>query len=105
MKPTALLLTAVAALALVAPATAQTPKPRIPGLQNGPSGRATPHPLHGRACNGPIMAQRAQTTVNPINGQPQAKPMVEIPLTPNGGGVANATTRAQQAVACAHPTH
>jgi hypothetical protein len=102
MKPSALLLAVAVALALAGPAAAQTPKPHATGFFTGPSGRATPHPLHGRACNGPIMAQRAQTAVNPINGQAQAAPIVSIPLTKNGGGTANATSRAQQAQACAH---
>jgi hypothetical protein len=98
MKPPALLLAA----ALVLAGAAQTPKPHGTGFYTGPSGRATPHPLHGRACNGSIMAQRAQTAVNPINGQAQAAPIVVVPLTKNGGGTANATSRAQQAQACAH---
>jgi hypothetical protein len=103
MTQFALLLSVLGALALVAPAAAQTPQPHPSGgLINNPNARGTPHPLHGRACNSAIMANRAQTAVNPINGQSQAKPFISIPLNKNGGSVANATTRAQQAQACAH---
>jgi hypothetical protein len=45
---------------------------------------------------------RAQTDVNPITGKLQAAPIIEIPVTKGGGSVASATTRAQQAQACAH---
>jgi hypothetical protein len=48
------------------------------------------------------MAQRAQGAVNPINGQAQAAPIISIPLNKNSEGVANATSRGQQAQACAH---
>lgn len=101
----ALVPTILGALALAAPAAAQTPQPHPPGFLNSPAGRATPHPLHGRACNGGVMANRAATTINPVTGKPEPKAIVVVPLTKNGGGVANATTRAAQAEACAHPTH
>ena len=110
MTSSALPLTVLVALTLVAPAAAQTPKPHSANLVsphgasllNNPNARVTPHSIHGRACNGPIMAHRAQTAVNPINGQSQAAPIISIPLGKNGGSVANATSRAQQAQACAH---
>jgi hypothetical protein len=110
MKPFAMLLAVLAAAAFAAPASAQAPQPRASNLVrprgasllNNPNARFTPHPLHGRACNGPIMAQRAQAAVNPINGQAQAAPIISIPLNKNSVGVANSTSRAQQAQACAH---
>lgn len=115
MKPSAPLLTVLAALACAAPAVAQGPRPtptmaaamhKVPltSLQN-PNARHTPAPMSGRACNSGVMANRALRTINPINNQPRAAPIVSIPLTKNGESVATATTRAQQAQACAHATH
>jgi hypothetical protein len=56
--------------------------------------------LTGAGCIGP-RANAAQTRTNPITGQPQAAPIIEIPI--GGGSVANATNRAQQNQACLHP--
>jgi len=118
MKRFALVLPLLAALAAVGPVGAQTPKPQATPTLAGSYGRVpvtslsnpnyrsnNSHAMSGQGCISGPTANRAQTAINPINGQAQAAPIVEIPLTKNGGSVANATTRTQQAKACAHPTH
>jgi len=55
----------------------------------------------GQSCIG-HNANASQTAMNPITGQPQAAPIVEVPVTPGGGSIPSSTTRAQQAQACAH---
>ena len=114
MKSFALLLSALVATATAAPALAQTAHPtptsaadyaRVhhtvnltnPGKQSHNVGT-----MSGAGCTSAVMANRAQLSVNPINGQAQAAPIVSIPLSKGGGSVANATTKAQQAHACAH---
>jgi hypothetical protein len=105
------LLAAFGAL-MAAPAGAQTPPPghvyhhtavqhqASPMRFTNPSGGSGPHPMNGQGCIGPH-ANAAQTTINPINGKPQAATIVAIPLSKGAGGVASATNRAQQAQACA----
>ena len=98
----------LALLVVIAPgiATAATPAPAASGVMS----RKVPTPLNnpghytngqskltGAGCMGP-RAGAAQAAVNPINGRPQAAPIVQIPL--NGGSVANATNHAQQNQAC-----
>ena len=61
------------------------------------------HPMNGQGCVSGPGASRAAMTVNPVNGHAQAATIVSVPIT-KGGSVANSTTRAQQAEACAH-TH
>jgi hypothetical protein len=113
----AILLSVLTALAVVAPAAAQTPKPhgtptsaammrKVPASNfvnpgNHPSKLGS---MSGRGCISNPTANRSLAAVNPINGHAQAAPIVSIPLGNGGGSVANATTRAQQAHACAH-TH
>lgn len=115
----------VLTLATGAPAGAQSPAPHgTPAAHASPGGHATssayskkipvntfnnpgshgatPGTMSGQGCiNGPT-ANRAQTTVNPVNGKPQAATIVSVPLGKGSGSVANATTRQQQAEACAH---
>jgi hypothetical protein len=62
------------------------------------------HPMSGQGCVSGPGANRAATTVNPVNGHAQAATIISIPITKGGGSVANATTHKQQAEACAH-TH
>jgi hypothetical protein len=107
----AVLLTVLATVATAAPtAAAQAPaphptgthKPHVSSLSNPANHKTNPHTMSGRDCISGPNANRAQLTVNPITGKPQAAPLVSIPLTKGGGSVASATTRAQQAHACAH---
>jgi hypothetical protein len=53
-----------------------------------------------RSGAGCIAAGANQNGVNPITGKPQAAPFVEVPVSSGAGGVAAATTRAQQNQAC-----
>ena len=62
------------------------------------------HSMNGQGCSSGPGANRAASTVNPVNGHAQAATIVSVPITKGGGSVANSTTRAQQAQACAH-TH
>ncbi|HEY5349398.1 MAG TPA: hypothetical protein VIJ64_06690 [Candidatus Lustribacter sp.] len=79
-----------------------THKPHVSSLENPANHKTNPHTMSGRDCISGPNANRAQQAVNPITGKPQAAPFVSIPLTKGGGSVASATTRAQQAQACAH---
>jgi len=105
------------ALAAVAPAAAQTPRPhgtptsgamvrKVPASNfvNPGNNASRVGPMSGQGCMSGPGANRSLAAVNPITGQAQAAPIISIPLGPGGGSVANATTRAQQAQACAH-TH
>jgi hypothetical protein len=74
---------------------------RVPTTLSHPGKAKTIPPMSGLGCIGPH-ANAAQTAVNPITGKAQAAPLVVVPLT-GGSSVAAATTRAQQAHACAHP--
>jgi hypothetical protein len=114
MKRFALVLSVLAAVAGTVPATAQTPHAtptsaamsrKIPATNlANPANRSTnPHVMSGQGCISGPTATRAQLAVNPITGKAQAAPIVVIPLSKGAGSVANATTRAQQAQACAHP--
>jgi hypothetical protein len=104
----ALLLTAAFAPAM-ASAQAASPLPsgllehRVKGgtFTNPGAGHASPRPMSGQGCIASHI-NASQTNVNPITGKPQAAPIVSIPLTPNSGSIASATTRAQQSHACAH---
>jgi len=69
---------------------------------SNPSGPSNPHTMSGQGCISGPTANRAQNTINPITGKSQAAPIVAIPLNKGAGSVAGATTRAQQAAACAH---
>ncbi len=60
--------------------------------------------MSGQGCMSGPTANRAQTTVNPINGHAQAATIVAIPIGKGSGSMQSATTHAQQAQACAH-TH
>jgi hypothetical protein len=111
------LLFPVLALAAVAPAGAQTPGPhgtptssalirKVPASNFvNPGNKASRvGPMSGQGCMSGPGANRALANVNPINGHAQTTPIIAIPIGKGGGSVANATTRAQQAHACAH-TH
>ncbi len=114
MKRCALALSILVAAATAVPAGAQTarPTPSLPAsyakvhhvstLTNPGAQRNKVLPMNGAGCTSGVMANKAQLAVNPINGQAQAAPIVSIPLTKGAGSVADATTRAQQAHACAH---
>jgi hypothetical protein len=114
MKRFALLLSVLVAAATAGPAAAQTAHPTPTSAANYAKVHHTMSltnpgkPSHnvgtmsGAGCTTAVMANRAQSSVNPINGQAQAAPIVSIPLGKGGGSVANATTKAQQAHACAH---
>ncbi len=101
----------LAALLAVLLATAATPAPppvplstKLPATSlTNPGGQKT-HPMNGQGCMSGPGANRAALTVNPVNGHAQAATIVSIPITKGGGSVANSTTHAQQAQACAH-TH
>jgi hypothetical protein len=110
------LLIVLAAVATAVPAAAQSPTPRPTGamgirrvpisLQNPANRKNNPGVMGGQGCiSGPTSVRAQTTAINPVNGQAQAAPIISIPLTKGGGDVASATTRAQQAHACAHPTH
>jgi hypothetical protein len=100
----ALLLAALLVPALAGAAPSPLPsglmEHRIPLTTTYPGAHhRNPSSMGGAGC---IAAHpnAGQTEINPITGKPQAAPIVAIPLT--GGNVANATTRAGQAHACAH---
>ncbi len=106
-------LTVLAAVATAAPIAAQTPSPHPTGamgvrnkhattLSNPANRKTNAHTMSGRGCISGPNATRAELAVNPITGKAQAAPIVSIPLTKGGGDIASATTRAQQAHACAH---
>lgn len=114
MKRFALVLSVFAALAGAGPAAAQAPqasptsaamsrKVNASNLTNPASRSTNPHTMSGQGCISGPMANRAQLAINPITGKAMAAPIVEIPVGKGAGSVANATTRAQQAHACAHP--
>ena len=113
MKRFALVIAFLAAAGGAGPAAAQAPHAtpttaamsrKVPGTTlSNPANRSTnPHAMSGQGCISGPTANRAQQTVNPITGKAQAAPIVEVPLSKGAGSVANATTRAQQAHACAH---
>jgi hypothetical protein len=114
MKRFALLLSVVVAAATFAPAVAQPahPKPtpaghygkvhHVTSLANPGAQRNKVGTMNGAGCMSGAMASRSQLAVNPINGKAQAAPIVSVPIGKGGGSVADATTRAQQAHACAH---
>jgi hypothetical protein len=58
--------------------------------------------MSGQGCISGPTAVRAQNSINPITGRPQAATIVSIPIGKGSGDVASSTTRAQQAEACAH---
>jgi len=97
--------------ALIAPAGARaaSPSPAPTGamyhkvgntFSNPGSHRANPPVMNGQGCiaNHP---NASQVAINPITGKEQAAPLVSIPI--GGGSVSNASTRTQQAHACARP--
>jgi hypothetical protein len=99
---------------LPAPALAQTASPKpyrhnamlhparpLTFTNPAPRGNAA-GPMSGSGCIA-AGAGAAPNAVNPITGKAQAAPVVEVPLSKDGSTVASATTRAQQAQACAHP--
>ncbi len=107
---------AVLAVATAVPALAQHPTPRPTGAMgvkrvhvstfvNPGSTRNSPSPMSGQGCMSARGANAAAQTINPINGQAQAAPIVSVPIGGGSGSVAAATTHAQQMHACAHPTH
>jgi hypothetical protein len=114
MKRLALLLSVLVATTTAGPALAQTARPtptsaanyakvhHTMNLTNPGNQHHTVGNMGGAGCTTGAMANRAQLSVNPINGQAQAAPIVSIPLNKGGGNVADATTRAQQAHTCAH---
>jgi hypothetical protein len=111
------LLFSALAIATLAPAAAQTPGPHgtptSPALSRkvpasnfvNPGNHASKlGPMSGQGCMSGPGANRSQAAINPINGHAQAATIISIPIGKGGGSVANATTRSQQAQACAH-TH
>jgi hypothetical protein len=114
MKRFALFLSFLVAAAVAVPADAQTAHPtpssaanyakvhHVGSLTNPGAQRNKVGTMNGAGCTSGAVANRSQLAVNPINGQAQAAPIVSIPLNKGGGSVADATTRAQQAHACAH---
>jgi hypothetical protein len=115
MKHYALVLTAFIALAGAVPAAAQAPAPsahptgavgvrKVPvtNLQNPANRKTNGRTMSGQGCISGPTSVRAQNTINPVTGQPQAATIVSVPLGRGGGSVASATTRAQQTQACAH---
>jgi hypothetical protein len=126
----ALIAGVAAALLLAAPALAQTPTatasatlPSVLPVMPMPQRTHAPHPrprhspspapkatmfmtltnpgARGSINGGSCANRPAVSTNNPITGQPQAQTIVSVPLTPGSGSVADATTRSQQAAACA----
>jgi hypothetical protein len=114
MKRFALLLSVLVATAAAAPAVAQTVHPtpssaanyakvhHSMSLTNPGAAHNTTGTMSGAGCQSGAVANAAQLAVNPINGRAQAAPIISIPITKGGGSVASATTKAQQAHACAH---
>jgi hypothetical protein len=113
MKRFALGLSILAVLANAVAAGAQTPHAtptsaamsrKVPGTTlSNPANRSTnPHRMSGGGCISGPTANRAHLAVNPVTGKKQATPIVEVPLSKGAGSIADATTRAQQAHACAH---
>jgi len=112
MKPSALLLSVLVAVATAGPAAAQSPHAtptsaanyrKVPTSLSNPANRKNnAGTMSGAGCTSGVTANRSQLAVNPINGNAQAAPIVSVPLSKGSGSVANATTRAQQAHACAH---
>ena len=106
----ALLLSALAVAAAAGPAVAQTPPPihhhtalehpAKPMTLSNPGASNAQHPMTGQGCTGPHI-NAAQVANNPTTGRPNAAPIIQIPLGGGGGGVAGATSRAQNAHACA----
>jgi hypothetical protein len=111
MKRFALILSMLVAVAGTAPVAAQAPHPtpslagasrKVPLSLSNPNSSANTHAMSGQGCISGPTANRAQQAVNPITGKLLGTPIVEIPLSKGGGSIPNATTRAQQAHACAH---
>jgi hypothetical protein len=110
----ALILSILITVGGAAPVAAQTPHPtpslagasrKVPVSLSNPGSSGNTHAMSGQGCISGPTANRAQQYVNPITGKLMAAPIVEIPLTKGSGSVASATTRSQQAYACAHGTH
>jgi hypothetical protein len=74
----------------------------VKNLLNAPNGTSNTHSMSGQGCISGPTAVRAQNSLNPITGKPQAATIVSIPLGKGSGDIASATTRSQQAQACAH---
>jgi hypothetical protein len=111
MKRFALILSILVAIAGTAPVAAQAPHatPTVAGAErkvpvnlSNPRNRSNTHSMSGQGCISGPTANRAQQEVNPITGKLMAAPIIQVPLSKGGGSVADATTRAQQAHACAH---
>jgi hypothetical protein len=107
MRSIALTLALVVTLAPLGAGAAPSPLPsglliqKAPTSLSNPGTRKTAPGMNGQGCIASHV-NASQTAVNPITGKPQAAPIVSIPITAHGGSVASATTRAQQAHACAH---
>jgi hypothetical protein len=105
------LLLGVLAALLAAPVSAQdatpTPAPQHkhdamyhkarPMTFTNPNGKTST--ASGASCIG-HNANATQTVVNPITNQPQAAPIVEVPVSAGGGSIPAATNHAQQAQTC-----
>ena len=102
MKYFAALLAVLLTVAASPPPAPMSTKLHVTNFTN--PGSEKTHPMNGQGCTSAHGASRAAMTVNPVNGHAQAATIVSIPITKGGGSVANSTTRAQQAEACAH-TH
>lgn len=116
MMRSAAVLFACAAVAVAAAAgadTGTTPPPH-PGAHATP--HSTPWPafavptinphaiinMSGPQCQSGSNMMATQRTVNPINGQPQAKTLVSIPIGKGAGTVSSSTQRQNNIQACAH---
>ena len=84
--------------------SAMSKKIPVSSLSNPGNHGTNPGTMSGQGCISGPTANRAQTTVNPVNGHAQAATIVSVPIGKGAGSVANSTTRQQQAEACAH-TH
>jgi hypothetical protein len=113
MMRLAVLFAALVALATAVPAGAQTPPPEhhhtalehkaTPMTFTNPANpKNNPGTRSGRDCISGRGANAAQQTVDPVTGKPRAATFLSVPLTKGGGSVASATSRSQQAAACAH---
>jgi hypothetical protein len=119
-------LIALAVLALITPAGAQSPpaypsvltppplpahtpattqphasaRPAAVTTFTNPGGKGRSSPMSASACN--RAPRNVPASVNPITGQPQAATIVSVPITKGGGSIANATSQKQTQEACAH---
>ena len=94
--------TAHAAAHTTATSSAYSKKIQVNSFSNPGQHGSTPGVMSGSGCQTGGQANRAATTVNPVNGHPGSSTVVAIPIGKGSGSVANATTRQQQAEACAH---